>query len=59
MKRRLIIAALTILLIAGFGTLLHKMSFDPDFSIFDAITGATKDDDEEAEAYADALEVSL
>lgn len=42
MKRRLIIALVTVLVIAAFGALLHKISFDPDFSLVDALTGATK-----------------
>ena len=46
MKRRLIIALVTVLIIASFGTLLNKISFDPDFSLNDALTGATKDNDE-------------
>lgn len=50
MKRRLIIALVTILIIAGFGALLNKISFDPDFSLVDALTGATKDDAGQAEA---------
>lgn len=47
MKRRLIIALVTVLIIASFGTLLNKISFDPDFSLVDALTGATKDDESE------------
>ena len=31
MKRRLIIALVTVLIIASFGTLLNKISFEPDF----------------------------
>ena len=50
MKRRLIIALVTVLIIASFGTLLNKISFDPDFSLIDALTGATKDDDESEKA---------
>lgn len=55
MKRRLIIALATVLVIASFGALLNKISFDPDFSLVDALTGATKDDDESEKA-ADAVE---
>lgn len=47
MKRRLIIALVTVLIIASFGALLNKISFDPDFSLVDALTGATKDDESE------------
>ena len=50
MKRSLIIALVTVLIIASFGTLLNKISFDPDFSLVDALTGATKDDDESEKA---------
>ena len=50
MKRRLIIALVTVLIIAGFGALLNKISFDPDFSLVDALTGATKDDAGQSEA---------
>ena len=52
MKRRLIIALATVLVIASFGALLNKISFDPDFSLVDALTGATKDDDESEKAEA-------
>ena len=47
MKRKLIIALVTVLIIASFGALLNKISFDPDFSLVDALTGATKDDESE------------
>lgn len=50
MKRRFIIALVTVLVIASFGALLNKISFDPDFSLVDALTGATKDDDESEKA---------
>ena len=50
MKRRLIIALVPVLRIASFGALLNKISFDPDFSLVDALTGATKDDDESEKA---------
>ena len=53
MKRRFIIALVTVLVIASCGALLNKISFDPDFSLVDALTGATKDDDESEKA-ADA-----
>ena len=43
----MIIALVTVLIIASFGTLLNKISFDPDFSLVDALTGATKDDESE------------
>ena len=46
----MIIALVTVLIIASFGALLNKISFDPDFSLVDALTGATKDDDESEKA---------
>ena len=42
LKRRLIILFSTVLIVAGISNFLNKASFDPNFSVADAVTGATK-----------------
>lgn len=42
LKRRAIILLILFLLVTGISTFLNKASFDPNFSVMDAITGATK-----------------
>ena len=42
LKRRAIILLASFLLVLGISTFLNKASFDPDFSVVDAVTGATK-----------------
>ena len=42
LKRRTIILLASFLLVLGISTFLNKASFDPDFSVVDAVTGATK-----------------
>ena len=42
LKRRAIILFVSFLLVTGISMFLNKASFDPDFSVVDAITGATK-----------------
>ena len=42
LKRRTIILHASFLLVLGISTFLNKASFDPDFSVVDAVTGATK-----------------
>lgn len=42
LKRRLMILLVTILFVGGFSVLLNRISFDVNFSVIDAISGATK-----------------
>lgn len=42
LKRRLIILLASLLLVIGISTLLNRASFDPNFSVVDAISSATK-----------------
>ena len=42
LKRRFIILLLSLLIVIGISTFLNRASFDPNFSIVDAISGATK-----------------
>lgn len=42
LKRGLIILLTSMLLVAGLSILLNRASFDPNFSVADAVTGATK-----------------
>ena len=42
LKRRAIILFVSFLLVTGISIFLNKASFDPDFSVVDTITGATK-----------------
>ena len=42
LKRRVIILLTTFLFVIGISAFLNKASFDPNFSVVDAVTGATK-----------------
>lgn len=42
LKRRAIILLASFVLVTGISAFLNKASFDPDFSVVDAVTGATK-----------------
>ncbi len=42
MKRRITILLIVVLLIAALGSLCNKISYDPNFSMVDAMTGASK-----------------
>ena len=42
LKRRTIILLVLFLLVTGISVFLNKASFDPNFSVMDAVTGATK-----------------
>ena len=42
LKRRVIILFVSFLLVTGISIFLNKASFDPNFSVMDAVTGATK-----------------
>lgn len=42
LKRRLLILLVSFLLVFGISTLLNRASFDPNFSVVDAISSATK-----------------
>ena len=42
LKRRLLILLASLLLVIGISTLLNRASFDPNFSVVDAISSATK-----------------
>ena len=42
LKRRFIILLASLLLVIGISTLLNRASFDPNFSVVDAISSATK-----------------
>lgn len=42
LKRRAVILLVSFMLVAGISVILNKASFDPDFSVVDVVTGATK-----------------
>ena len=42
LKRRFVILLVSFLFVTGISIFLNKASFDPDFSVVDAISGATK-----------------
>lgn len=42
LKRRFIILLMSLLLVTGISTLLNRASFDPNFSVIDALSSATK-----------------
>lgn len=42
LKRRLMILLVTVFFVGGFSVLLNRISYDANFSVIDAISGATK-----------------
>ena len=48
-KRRLMILLITIVFVGGFSIFLNRISFDENFSVIDAISGATKQKHREKE----------
>ena len=41
-KHMLFVTACLVIIVAGISVLFHNISYNPDFSVMDAISGATK-----------------